>query len=112
MYLHFNDETRQQSCKWVKIYYNLITILQNSARLVKSKLKLRVFRCGSSTQQHNAKQVKNANKTHQGNNEQPHRRSVRSGRMGVGGGVSSALRPAVTGKQARHHPCVRGYIGL
>lgn len=38
MYLHLNDETRQQACKWVKIYYNLITILQNSITLVKSKL--------------------------------------------------------------------------
>lgn len=38
MYLHFNDETRQQSFKWVKIYYNPITILQNSITLVKSKL--------------------------------------------------------------------------
>lgn len=59
MYLHLNDESCQQPSKRGKIYYNLITILQNSVNLVKSKLKLDTLGCSSSTQQHNAKQERN-----------------------------------------------------
>ena len=58
------------------------------------------------------KTKKEFNKTQQGDSRQPHRWDVRSGGVRVGGGVLTALHPAVTGKQARHHPCARGYIGL
>lgn len=62
MYLHLNDESCQQPSKWVKLYYNLITILQNSIISVKSKLKLEALGCNSSTKQHNARQERNPTK--------------------------------------------------